>query len=170
MATEMVPAQEALLDDDSYRDAMQRAGHLLASRPRSEHELRVRLNVAGYEPDMIDRTITRLVELRLLDDRAFAAQWVAERSVSKGRAGNALVSELVAKGVDRGVAEEAVAASGIDEEKQARELAARFLSKVASKPLEKQAEAVLGRLLRRGFSHDVARDAVRSVLPPAGWD
>ena len=169
MATETAPQQEQLLDD-TYRDAMRRAGHLLASRPRSEHELRERLKSAGYDDETVGRTITRLIELRLLDDLEFAQQWVTERAASKGRSGDALVSELVGKGVDRTVAEEAVAAAGIDEELQARELAGRFLTKVASKPLEKQAEAILGRLLRRGFSHEVARDAVRSVMPPEGWD
>jgi regulatory protein len=169
MPTEAAPKQEQLLDDD-YKAAMQRAGHLLASRPRSEHELRLKLGRAGYEDDVVERALARLVELRLLDDSEFAAQWVAERAVSKGRSPEALVSELIDKGVDRSVAEEAVAASGVDVEQQARELAARFASKVASKPLEKQAESLLGRLLRRGFSHEVARDAVRSVLPPEGWD
>lgn len=149
---------------------MQRAGHFLASRPRTEHELRSRLQAAGYAQDIVERTIARLFELRLLDDHAFALQWVAERAISKGRAGNALISELIGKGIDRDLAEKTVADAGIDEEIQARELAARFVSKVAHKPLEKQAEALLGRLLRRGFSHEVARDAVRAVLPPEGWD
>lgn len=170
MATETTAPQQEQLLDDPFRDAMRRAGHLLASRPRSEHELRVRLTGAGYDDETIDRTVTRLIELRLLDDRAFALQWVTERAISKGRSGDALVTELVGKGLERRLAEEAVAEAGIDEELQARELATRFLSKVSSKPLEKQAEAILGRLLRRGFSHEVARDAVRSVMPPEGWD
>ena len=169
MKLEAVPTSEQPLDDP-YRDAMRRAGHLLASRPRTEHELRARLRTAGYDESTVGRTVERLVELRLVDDRAFALQWVSERALSKGRSGDALVAELVNKGIDRNVAEQAVGEAGIDEEAQARELAGRFLSKVAHKPLEKQAEAILGRLLRRGFSHDLARDAVRSVLPPEGWD
>jgi regulatory protein len=149
---------------------MTRAGHLLASRPRTEHEIRLRLGGAGYDDEVVERTVIRLIELRLLDDTAFAVQWVAERAVAKGRSGDALVAELASKGVDRATAEAAVAEAGIDEVAQATELAARFLSRVASKPLAKQAEALVSRLLRRGFPHEVARDAVRAVLPPAGWD
>lgn len=169
MGSRAAPAQESLLDDP-FRAAMQRAGHLLATRPRSEHEIRLRLGGAGYEEAIVERTVTRLIELRVLDDRAFALQWVTERAVAKGRSGAALLSELASKGIDRGIAEAAVAEAGIDEVAQATELAGRFLSKVAGKPLAKQAEALLGRLLRRGFSHEVARDAVRAVLPPEGWD
>ena len=168
MKLEADPTEHQL--DDPYRDAMRRAGHLLASRPRTEHELRARLKTAGYDETTVGRVVDRLVELRLLDDREFALQWVAERAVSKGRSPQALVAELINKGVDRSIAEQATAEAGVDEEMQARELAGRFLPKVAHKPLEKQAEAILGRLLRRGFSHDLARDAVRSVLPPEGWD
>jgi regulatory protein len=170
MATRAAATQAELLDDGAYREAMQRAGHLLSSRPRTEQELRIRLIAAGFDTPVVGRALERLIELRLVDDRQFASQWVAERAVSKGRAGDALVAELVEKGIDRSMAEEAVAEAGIDEEVQARELAARLLPKVSSKPLDRQAEALLGRLMRRGFPLEVAKDAVRSVLPPEGWD
>ena len=169
-ATRVGATQTELLDEGAYREAMQRAGHLLASRPRTEHEIRIRLSSAGFEDPIVDRTIARLIELRLVDDAAFTRQWIAERAVAKGKAGQALISELAEKGVDRELVEEALAESGIDEVAQAAALAARFLPKVAGRPLERQAEALMGRLLRRGFSHEVARDAVRAVLPPEGWD
>ena len=170
MATRATDATHDPLVEGAYREAMQRAGHLLASRPRTEQELRIRLSSAGFERAVVAHVIERLIELRLVDDEAFARQWVAERALTKGRAGDALIAELIEKGIERTVAEEAVSHAGIDELVQASELAARFLSKVAHKPLPKQAEALLGRLLRRGFSHEIARDAVRSVLPPEGWD
>jgi regulatory protein len=162
--------QTELLDDGAYREAMQRAGHLLAARPRTEYEIRVRLTAAGFEEIVVERTVARLIELRLIDDAAFARQWIAERAGPKGKAGRALIAELSEKGVDRSLAEEALGAAGIDEVAQATELAARFVGKVADKPLARQAEALMGRLLRRGFSHEVAGDAVRAVLPPEGWD
>jgi regulatory protein len=169
-ATRAGVTQTELLDDGAYREAMQRAGHLLASRPRTEHEIRIRLTAAGFEDLTVERTVARLIELRLLDDAAFARQWIAERALAKGKAGQALMAELAEKGIGRALAEAALAEAGIDEVAQATELAARFLPKVGHKPLDRQAEALMGRLLRRGFSHEVAADAVRAVLPPAGWD
>jgi regulatory protein len=106
----------------------------------------------------------------LVDDDGFARQWVEERAIKKGRGRAALVAELVAKGIDRAAAEEAVSHADIDEVAQAAALAARFLPQVADRPLPRQAEALLGRLLRRGFSQEVAEEAVGSVLPPQGWD
>jgi regulatory protein len=149
---------------------MQRAGHLLAARPRSEHEIRVRLSDAGFDDLVVERTAARLVQLKLLDDRAFAHQWVEERARSKGRAPEALVAELQTKGIARELAEEALEAVGIDEEAQACQVAARLVGRVGHKPLAEQGVALMQMLLRRGFSHEAAEAGARSALPPEGWD
>jgi regulatory protein len=112
--------------------------------------------------------LARVAELGLVDDRAFARQWVEERSRRLGPA--VLVSELQAKGVDRDVAEEAVAAAGLDEEAQARDLAARLVAKVAGRPLREQRFRLQTMLSRRGISEEAAAAGVRAVLPPEGWD
>ena len=152
------------------KEAMGRAGRLLAERPRSEHEIRTRLQAARFEPEVVEQTIARLTELGLLDDLAFATQWVAERSRTRGKGPAALLDELYGKGVDRLTAEEALQAAGVDEAVQARELAARLLSRVARYPLETQASKLYAMLARRGFSSETIKDAVRAVLPPEGWD
>ena len=111
---------------------MGRAGKLLAQRPRSEREVRDRLERAGLEHDAIDGAVARLKELDLLDDSAFARQWVAERSKKRGRA--ALVMELTSKGIERDVVEAALGEVAADEEARAAEVAATALRKVAACP------------------------------------
>ena len=147
---------------------MGRAGRLLAQRPRSEREVRDRLERAGLEHDAIDGAVARLKELDLLDDSTFARQWVAERSKKRGRA--ALVMELTSKGIERDVVEAALGEVAADEEARAAEVAATALRKVAGLPPAAQAARLQQMLLRRGFSLDVAVDAVKAVLPPEGWD
>lgn len=140
----------------------------MAVRPRTEHELRSRLMAGDAPPGVVDRVLARLDQLGLVDDRAFARQWVEERSRRHGPA--VLVSELQNKGVEREVAEEAVAAAGLDEEAQARELAARLVVKVARRPLREQRFRLRAMLARRGISEEAAAAGVRAVLPPEGWD
>lgn len=156
--------------EGAYRDAMQRAGKLLARRARSEHEIRDCLSEAGFEDEIIERTLQRLGELGLVDDRAFALHWIDERSSRKGLGPEALLTELVAKGVDETVANEALIESGLDEESRAVEVAARLFRKVANRPLAAQPAALLQMLLRRGFSAEAAEMGVRAVMPPEGWD
>ena len=162
--------QTTILADGAYHEAMQRAGHLLTTRPRSTHELRVRLVKAGFDADVVERTIDRLIELQLLDDHAFARQWIEERSTLKGRSPEALIAELVAKGIERSLAEEALGELGVDEEAQARAVAVRLVGRVASKPLSEQGLALMAMLIRRGFSEEAAEAGARSALPPEGWD
>jgi regulatory protein len=155
-------------DDESYRAAMQRAGRLLATRSRSEHEVRTRLAGAGYEAGVVDRVVDRLLELRLLDDLGFARQWVAERSTTRGP--RLLCEELRGKGVAQDVIETALDAARLDEARAAAEQAARWSRKVVGRPLAEQARRLQTMLLRRGFSYEAVDGAVRSVLPPEGWD
>lgn len=172
MATRAATAagDQQILLDGAYHEAMQRAGHLLSTRPRTEHEMRARLQAAGFVGDVVERTIGRLIELRLIDDAAFALQWVEERARLKSRAPEALVAELAAKGVDRDLAEAALSAAEIDEESQAKAMAARLAVRVADKPLLEQGLALMTMLRRRGFSEEAAEEGARSALPPEGWD
>lgn len=152
--------------DDLYKKAIERAGRFLAQRPHSEQELRLKLR--PLEPAVADAVIERLYEWRLLDDEAFARQWVTERSAKKGE--RALQSELTAKGVAPEVIETVLAEGEDSEIERATALGAGFVRKVARKPLAKQAGAICQMLVRRGFSYDVAQEATKAVLPPEGWD
>ncbi len=149
---------------------MHRAGKLLERRARSEFELRERLIGAGLDRPIVDQTIERLIAIRLIDDYAFALQWVTERSARKGLAPAALVAELEAKGVSRATAEAALSEAAVDEEVQARGVAVRLSRKVAGRPAAIQATRLREMLARRGFSPEAALAGVRAVLPPEDWD
>ena len=155
---------------DSRKEAMERAGRMLALRPRTEKEVRDRLTEAEFSPELVEETVTRLLELQLLDDHAFALQWIEERALRKGLGPRALMAELARRGVERSVAESALAESGLDEEAHAKEEASRHLRKVIRFPLREQAAKLQQMLIRKGFSFEAAEAGAKSVLPPEGWD
>lgn len=163
-------AGRAALLDGARREAMARAGRLLATRPRSEKELRDRLTEAGFEAEVVAAVLDRLRALGLADDAQFARQWVEERSARKKLSRRALVHELRTRGIDAEVAEAALAGAGVDELAQATELASRYVRRVASKPLTEQFGRIRQMLARRGYGFEVAEAAARAVLPPEGWD
>jgi regulatory protein len=156
--------------DPELRKAMERAGRWLALRPRTESEMRDRLLQGGFDENTVERALTRLAELRLIDDESFARQWVEERAQRKGLGPRALVAELEAKGVDAEVAEAAVAGAAGSEERRAVEWAQRQVRRMADLPLDRQAQRLRHGLLRRGFDLEIAEAATRAVLPPEGWD
>jgi regulatory protein len=77
------------------------AARFLEARARSVGEVRRRLSRAGYRADLVEGAISRLAELGVLDDDAFARAWVESRDRARPRGESALRRELLLKGVDR---------------------------------------------------------------------
>jgi regulatory protein len=152
-----------------YDQGLAHAGRLLAARARTEKEIVERLSVAAFEPGVVQRVLGRLRELDLVDDAAFARQWIEERG-SRGRGARLLTHELRVRGIDSDTIRCALEDAGGDETGAATELAARHLRRVADLPVAKQMARLAGLLARRGYPEEVVEEVVRSVLPPEGWD
>jgi regulatory protein len=80
---------------------LEAAARFLEARPRSVAEVRRRLTTAGYRADLVEGAVTRLLELGILDDEAFARMWVESRDRARPRGERAIRQELGLKGVDR---------------------------------------------------------------------
>ena len=70
---------ERLKAMDAYARARDAALRYLASRPRSEAEVRQYLARKGFDDPTVNRVIGRLHEWGYLDDEAFARSWVQDR-------------------------------------------------------------------------------------------
>ena len=106
--------------------------------------------------------MTRLSEQGYLNDASFAAGHVRRRSATRGPL--ALSAELSARGVDKHMADAALA--GFDPEAQlaaATRLAARLAGDRRTAGYRELLGSVGAKLLRRGFSTTVAREACRAV-------
>ncbi len=91
-------ARRAEIDDPEV--VLAAAFRFLEARARSVVEVRRRLTVAGYRPDLIEGAIARLLTIGLLDDEAFARHWVESRDRARPRGEMALKRELRLRGVD----------------------------------------------------------------------
>lgn len=135
---------------------------LLGRRAHSRAELQRKLGRRGYEEAEIERALARLTELGYVDDRAFAGAHVRRRSSGLGP--RALAAELSARGVDRAIAADAVAA--VDGEAQlasAIRLAERACARRELAGYRQMLDVVGPKLLRRGFAPGVVRAACRAV-------
>jgi len=120
--------------------------------------MRRKLGRRGYGEEEVESTVTRLVELGYLDDRAFAEGHVRRRSSGLGRL--ALSAELAARGVDRAVADAAL--GGLDAEDQlaaATRLAERLAGRKSFLGFREMLNSVGPKLMRRGFSPGIVRSA-----------
>lgn len=148
-----------------YRFALDRAVGYLASRARSKREIEQKLLHAGFRPCTVEMVIYKLERENLLDDSDFARQWVESRATHKlGR--SRIAHELRRKGISQEEVEEALAI--IDDDNQLNDAIA--LAKKAAeriKPGEDRRKAsarIAGMLARRGYSWDIAKQAISHAL------
>ena len=84
---------------------------MLARRALTAHEVSSRLARRGFDPEVIDRALARLLDSRLVDDQSLAYNH-ARRRAEEGRVGPYRVEqELKARGIDGTLAKEAVRAA-----------------------------------------------------------
>jgi regulatory protein len=105
---------------------------LLTARSRTRAELAGRLAGRGYPEEVSRVVLDRLAAVGLVDDAAFADQWVRSRQANAGKGRRALAAELRTKGVEDEVI--ATALDGIDsaaERVRAEHLVARRLRREA---------------------------------------
>ena len=113
--------------------------------------------------------LDRLVEVRLLDDAAFAEQWVDSRHRHRGLGRRALSQELRRKGVESETADEAVAGLDADAEREkARELVRRRLPSLDRVEPQAAARRLVGMLARKGYGAGLAYEVVRTEMAQRG--
>ena len=88
----------SVLDVGEVLDA---AARFLEARSRSIAEVRRRLVIAGYRPQLVEEAVSRLIKQGYLDDDAFARAWVESRDRARPRGERALRTELMQKGIAR---------------------------------------------------------------------
>jgi len=177
--------QRAEVEDPSV--VLDAALRFLEPRSRSVAEVRRRLTQAGYRDELVEGAVSRLVDLGMLDDEAFARHWVESRDRAHPRGAIALRRELRQKGVPDDIvrvvldareadalgsggaerAEDDVSSSA--DERAAAQLLARkagLLARVADPRRRRQRAYTL--LARSGFDPEVCARLANSVAAAAG--
>lgn len=145
----------ALQAEDAVELAYERSLRYLSYRARSTEEVRRYLARKEVPAEVAERVIERLQRARLLDDAAFARQWVENRETFRPRSKFALRMELREKGVPSRMIE--AATEGLDEEASARRAADRKAQQLARYDEDTFRKRLLGYLARRGFGYGIAR-------------
>jgi len=137
----------------------------LTGRARTRSELADKLASRNVRGDIATRLLDRFEEVGLVDDAAYAREWVAQRQSGRGLARRALAQELRRKGVEDEVAREALDEINDDDEADAaRRLVRARLRSVRSLDRDKAVRRLVGMLARKGHSSSVAFRVVKEEL------
>jgi len=149
-----------LKDDEKKNKAWQKALKYLSFRARSKHEMRDYLAKKKLQEKLIDQTIKRLEKLGQINDQEFVKIWIKDRQIQlKGP--RMVYSELIRKGIEKEKIE-----AGLERwynVNQERKIAQKAFRKRAGDKRLRLAEKqkILQYLLRRGFSYDIIKEAVK---------
>jgi regulatory protein len=154
--------QELADEEGAHRAALRK----LATRAHARADLRRRLLQKQHPPAAVDRALERLAGRGLLDDARFAAEYAVTRA-GRGRGPARLIGDLLRQGIERRLAETAVAqalaAEGIDPERQASEVVAKRAGQLAHVPLPARKRRLMAFLVRRGYAGASARKLVEQA-------
>jgi regulatory protein len=159
-------------DADPVAVARELCLRLLSDRARTRQELAQALRRKGVPDDAAHTVLERFDEVGLIDDAAFAGQWVRSRHAHRGLARRAIAMELRRKGVGDEDASEALAEVDEEsEERRARELVDRKLRSLAVGTPEQRTSAarrLVGMLARKGYGAGIAYRVVKEALAERG--
>ena len=133
----------------------------LASRPRSERELRDRLRRRKVGEAVIDRTVEQLKARGLLDDFTFAQYWVDQRVAFKPRSRRMLEMELRQKGIDGEAIEDVTL--DMDDEAEAYRAGQRRARSLPTDDFDAFFKKLVDHLKRRGFGYATAAKTARGL-------
>jgi regulatory protein len=133
----------------------------LNRRERTVHELRAHLLARKIAEPLADAVLARLIEQGYLDDARFARLFTQDKRALEQWGAERIRTQLIAHGVDRELARAAVEANAPqDELDRARAvLRRRFPHGVRG---QRERERALGILLRKGYTYELAREAIRA--------
>jgi regulatory protein len=138
----------------------------LGRRPFARADLGRRLRRKGHAGQAVEAALERAAALGLLDDAAFAANYVETRA-GRGRGPSRLNRDLLAMGVDRRLIDRALAAhfgDGTDRTAVPLTLASKRAAQLGDLPREVKRRRLLAFLARRGFSGHEVGEMVRKVV------
>jgi regulatory protein len=156
----------------AHEQALQKALDLsyayINRRERTVAEVRSQLERKGVSEAHADAAVETLIEQHLLDDARFAQLFVSDKRELERWGRERIRRGLSARGIDRELAERALTATSdaIDDDGHAGELA-RALELLRRRfpepPRERRdRDRALGMLLRKGYEHELAIDALNA--------
>jgi regulatory protein len=143
--------------DDAYELALR----ALSYKERTESELRGWLAERGVEEGEIEEVMALLAEAGAVDDASFARRYAADKRELAGWGPERIAQGLKGRGVAREEIEAALA--GDDEATQLERAVALLGDRAIRCGSERERQRGLALLVRRGYSKELAYEAVRAA-------
>ncbi len=147
-----------------YDEAKTAAFTILARRIHSEKEVRQKLREKKFPAEIIEKVITRLYEMNLLNDAHFAGALVRDKLKRTPIGKSALKSKLFQKGIAKETIDDVLSETDLNSEELCTKAAERKLKTLAKEPdAQKRKQKLVQFLMRRGFEWETIRNTLRTL-------
>jgi regulatory protein len=137
----------------------------LTMGPRTEVQLRQAMARRNVPDDVADRLIARFVDVGLIDDVGFAAEFVQSQAAAGGLSRRRVQHKLREKGVPADIVAAAVEQiDTADERAAALDLARRRAARMSGLDPQTKRRRLAGVLARRGYPSEIVFAAVAEAL------
>lgn len=152
---------------DQYAKFQNIALKFLSYRPRSEKELRKKLEKKKTPPDIIEKVITFLKEQKFLSDEEFAKWWIRQRTEFNPKSLRIIKLELRQKGVDQETIEKIISNDEFlisNDLERAKGIVAKRIAKYKGLSHFEVMQKLGPYLSRRGFDYDTIKRSIDEVV------
>ena len=162
--------------DEKLQRALDLGYAYLNRRERTVAEVRAQLERKGVSPELIDPAVRTFAEQGFLDDERFVQLFISDKRELEQWGSERIRRGLLARGIDRELAERAVAPGAgdadrlADEEPTELERALELLRGRFPDPprARRERDRALGVLLRKGYESELALDALSAYAREVG--
>ena len=152
-----------LQEQDTFEKAYQIALRYIAYHPRTEVEIRKKLEKSEFDLDVINQVVKVLGEKNYLNDEQFAKDWIDSRANSKPRSHKYFSYELRRKGVSDAAIGQALQDAPADSD-LAYQLGSKYLGRYENLNETDFKKKMHGVLARRAFSYEIIRKTIEKLL------
>jgi regulatory protein len=162
-----VGREEVLAREEGLLHTYDRAVMMLAARGRAAKDLERQLIRKGEPAEFARLAVERLAEEGFVDDESYARSFVRSKSAGAGLARFRLKQELGRQGVERAIADDAIAEvfeeESIDEVATATAIAAKRFRSLRGADPQSQRRRLYSFLARRGYPPSVISTAIEQA-------
>lgn len=157
--------------EQALEAAREQALRVLDRNACSSAQIQKKLSVAGFEPQICEEIVNRLLEVGLLNDREYAAMLVRTRFSERGLVGRALIQELNRKGIPPALHPQALAQiDAAQQDERVKELAEKKARTLGNVTYPQAMRRLASFLARKGYSPAQCREATHKVLSAMEFD
>jgi len=155
---------DEIKDYDEYYAGKRIALRFLSYRQRSEREIRDKLRSKKISNSNIDKIITTLSELNLINDEQFAKLFLDSYLRKKPMGGRLISIKLLEKGIKKDIIGKVLTENynEAEELEKCNELLKKYIKKVKSKNEMEKKRKCYQYLLSRGFDNELVREIISS--------